>query len=193
MRMLTGTTELLLIQTKRRGECFEASVNEIRQAAEFVYIAWCRRKSLRLQKLSQDRLDTDAEPGPIVEDMAGDCAAEAEEDVVADEGDDFFSPFPDPDLLSQVENDQGATVVAAMTTTSKTDFQAARRRHSVMPARHSDPPLLPTTSSESSEAEPEPEQTRKEEISTRKPAGRTKPRASTRRAPSRASTRRKTR
>ena len=158
-----------------------------------LFAALCRRKSLRLQKLSQDGLDTDTKSSLNIADMAGVCAAaaEGEEDVVADEGDDFFSPFPDPDLLSQVENGQAATV--AMSTTGKTDFQAARRRHSVMPARRSDPPLLPTTSSESTEAEPQQEHARTEEASTRKPVRRTKPRASARTAPSRTSTRRKTR
>ena len=124
--------------------------------------------------------------------MAGACGASAEENVVADESDDFFSPFPDADLLSQVENDQGVTGVETGTT-DRTDFQAARRRHSVMPARRSDPPLLPTTSPELSEANAEQEQIRTIEASALKPANRTKPRASTRRAPSRTSTRRKTR
>ena len=147
---------------------------------------------MRLQKLSQDGLDIDAESGRHGADMAGACGASAEENVVADESDDFFSPFPDADLLSQVENDQGVTGVETGTT-DRTDFQAARRRHSVMPARRSDPPLLPTTSPELSEANAEQEQIRTIEASARKPANRTKPRASTRRAPSRTSTRRKTR
>lgn len=147
---------------------------------------------MRLQKLSQNGLDTDAESGRNGAGMASACGASAEESVVADESDDFFSPFPDADLLSQVENDQEVTSVETGTS-DKTDFQAARRRHSVMPARRSDPPLLPTTSSESSDAYTEQEQTRTIEASTRKSANRTKPRVSTRRAPSRTSTRRKTR
>lgn len=165
--------------------------------ADTVCIA-CRRKSLRLQKLAEDTPDTsldaetsvDVEPGQPSAD-GGACDASIEAIAAAEEGDDFFSPFPDPDLLSQVED----ASVAATSRKDSTEFQAARRRHSVMPGRRSDPPLVITTSSESTEGEfeQEQEQAGSEEAATRKPASRLKSRASARTAPARASTRRKTR
>lgn len=165
--------------------------------ADTVCIA-CRRKSLRLQKLAEDTPDTnldaetsvDVEPGQPSAD-GGACDASIEDIAAAEEGDDFFSPFPDPDLLSQVED----ASVAATSRKDSTEFQAARRRHSVMPGRRSDPPLVITTSSESTEGEfeQEQEQAGSEEAATRKPASRLKSRASARTAPARASTRRKTR
>ena len=158
----------------------------------------CRRKSLRLQKLPEDTPDTsldtgvsvDAESGQASADVGGACDAPVEDDMAAEESDDFFSPFPDPDLLSQVENASGA----ATSRKDSTEFQAARRRHSVMPGRRSDPPLVITTSSESTEGEFEQQQQAgSQEAATRKPASRLKPRASARMAPARASTRRKIR
>ena len=163
--------------------------------ADTVCIA-CRRKSLRLQKLAEDTPDTslDAETSVAVEPGqhsadGGACDASIEDIAAAEEGDDFFSPFPDPDLLSQVED----ASVAATSRKDSTEFQAARRRHSVMPGRRSDPPLVITTSSESTEGEFEQEQAGSEEAATRKPASRLQSRVSARTAPARASTRRKTR
>lgn len=160
-----------------------------------VSVKLCRRKSLRLQKLADDVSDaTEAESastGPVIGDF---CTASIAEDIPED-GEDLFSPFPDPEALNQGEHDGGATAPAT-STIGKADFQAARRRHSVMPAkssRCSNLPLFPTTSSESTEGNSEQEQTRGVDAAVRKSANRPRPRVSTRRAPSRASTRRATR
>jgi hypothetical protein len=154
------------------------------------------RKSLRLQKLVKDEPAVPAAgPASVLTAAPGATI----EETPAEEADDFFSPFPDSDALAEVETspqeDINNNAAAPKDEKGKTEFQTARRRHSVMPvnkSRRSDPPLLPTSSVESIAEEPGEEEHAQQEgqVGRGVLAVAARSRAPTRRAASRASSRR---